>query len=639
MATAVFDTAAPVVGGARRRMYSQVAEYTAAVFEQGAKSGDPEALWSYAMCLRVGGKHTNGNAEAAHEWFMRAVPALIPLANAGDAKAQYRVGICYKNGYGCEAAPAVAKQWFATAAPGLKALAEAGDAKAANYYAVVLTIPYGGGLQWKDETVLRWRKESARLGHAPAHVSLAICASRIDDMDATAFHCLEIMRGGMRYGFEAAKKDQALAQAIERIKATEVTEGAREQLGAWVAVATGLPGEASAIPVAPRSGWVADTMSKNCCQCSAAFGIMKRRHHCRACGNLICSRCTATHVAVGKVCTLCNQILIQYRRVQDRSAGTAAAAAAAAAPVHQSLPPPGCGFCVVCGKLKQAGACQHCDAPAPELPVLVSGDVTVGRELGSGNFGTVHEGVCRLAGDSTASITCAVKIPNKDAMEDFQQELDIYKRLASLGSHPHLVTALGYTVSRPQLLALEYCALGDLRSLLHATKESPPVQSELVRFGCEVATAMAFLEAHGLLHRDLAARNVLLTAPDRSCRLADFGLSRDAGVKDYYRRNAASAPIPVRWMAIETLEMDVSTIRSESWSFGVLLYEIFSLGRRPYTGLSNNEIFDHIDEGHRLKKPSKCPSAIYKMMKQCWQREPEARPTFASIVETLAAVK
>ena len=121
--------------------------------------------------------------------------------------------------------------------------------------------------------------------------------------------------------------------------------------------------------------------------------------------------------------------------------------------------------------------------------------------------------------------------------------------------------------------------------------------------------------------------------------MADFGLSRDASVKDYYRRNAASAPIPVRWMAIETLEMDVSTIRSESWSFGVVLYEIFSLGRRPYTGLSNNEILDHIDSGSRLKKPAKCPKKIYTMMKLCWQRDPERRPQFDQMAKELAAVQ
>eukprot|EP00729_Bicosta_minor_P029359 gene29359-12297_t len=389
-----------------RQEYSQVAEYTAAVFEQGAKNGDPEALWSYAYCLRMGGEHTAGNPEAAHEWFKQAVAALIPLANAGDAKAQYRLGVCYKNGFGCESAsPAVASQWLSLATPGLKVLAEAGDPKAANYYGTVLTTAYAGELHWCDKTVLYWKEAAARQGHAPAHTHLAQAREQKGDTEAEGFHILESMRGGMKYGFKAAKKSQEMQDAIEKIKATEVCGHRREQLGAWVAVATGQPGEG--IEGAPRSDWVPDTMSKTCCQCNAAFGIMRRRHHCRTCGLLVCSQCTASHAAVGKVCTMCDKTLLQYRRLQERMAGAATA-------VQQSQPvttsasnsnPQGeyVSFCVSCGKQTSGAAgCQDCAAPpVVELPVLASGDVAVGEELGSGNFGKVHEGVCRLSGGST----------------------------------------------------------------------------------------------------------------------------------------------------------------------------------------------------------------------------------------------
>ena len=95
--------------------------------------------------------------------------------------------------------------------------------------------------------------------------------------------------------------------------------------------------------------------------------------------------------------------------------------------------------------------------------------------------------------------------------------------------------------------------------------------------------------------------------------LADFGLSRRvAPGSDYYRRTAgASAAIPVRRMAPKTLEDGVSTISSDKWSFGVLLWEIYSLGLRPYIGVANHEIADHLQLGHRLKQPRGCPDEVY----------------------------
>lgn len=179
-------TAANVVG-VSQHLYLPVARYTADVFEQGAKNGDPEALWSYAYCLRMGGEHTGRNEAAAHSWFKQAVAALIPLANAGDAKAQYRLGLCYKKGYGCESAsPAVASQWFSLATPGLKVLAEEGDPKAANYYGA-LQVEY-------SDLAVYWKEEAARQGHAPAHMYLANKAFADRNLDKAAFHILEAMR-------------------------------------------------------------------------------------------------------------------------------------------------------------------------------------------------------------------------------------------------------------------------------------------------------------------------------------------------------------------------------------------------------------------------------------------------------------
>ena len=90
-------------------------------------------------------------------------------------------------------------------------------------------------------------------------------------------------------------------------------------------------------------------------------------------------------------------------------------------------------------------------------------------------------------------------------------------------------------------------------------------------------------------------------------------------------------------MALETLGEDTSTIESDCWSFGVLLFEVFSLGQRPYTGLQNHEIYNHIEEGNRLKRPALCPQKVYELMLECWDKTPARRPLFAAVFARLCA--
>ena len=181
------------------------------------------------------------------------------------------------------------------------------------------------------------------------------------------------------------------------------------------------------------------------------------------------------------------------------------------------------------------------------------------------------------------------------------------------------------------LLVMELCAGGSLKALLSSarTGETPkPTVFNLTTYGYELSKAMTFLEHHSLLHRDLAARNILLTA-ELTVKLADFGLSRTVGTSDYYRRTAGqSAPIPVRWTAPETLDDNLSTIESDRWSFGVVLWEIFSLAAKPYVGVENFEIAGHVRSGHRLGQPLLCPLDIYSVMQQCWAIAPRDRPAF-----------
>lgn len=282
--------------------------------------------------------------------------------------------------------------------------------------------------------------------------------------------------------------------------------------------------------------------------------------------------------------------------------------------------------------------------------------ITLGAVIGEGNFGKVYSGTAKDPRRGGGKIAVAIKSPSAHARLEFEAEMEIMGQLTRLGGDPHIVGVVGCVYGNRPLLVLEFCPGGSLKAALTAVRTfkadggegGAGAPSSVARFGnaglatCghQVALAMAFLEHHSLLHRDLAARNVLLTGQQQQleCKLADFGLSRRvAPGSDYYRRTVgASAPIPVRWMAPETLDDGVSTISSDKWSFGVLLWEIYSLGLRPYIGVANHEIADHLQLGHRLKQPRGCPDEVYAgVMQPCWAASPAARPAFAVLGQRL----
>ena len=250
--------------------------------------------------------------------------------------------------------------------------------------------------------------------------------------------------------------------------------------------------------------------------------------------------------------------------------------------------------------------------------VLRRDQVELGRRLGSGHFGAVYLATLhRSAGGTTAA---AVKEPKAGEVGEFEKEVEVVCKVHRLGSHANIVGALGYVPEgrnggRP-LLVLEYCPLGDLKAFLCEKGAGGIPGADLLLLCRDVASAMAFLEAALIAHRDLAARNVLLTAAGR-CQITDFGLSRNTAGADYYRRQTASAPIPIRWVAVETLTHDISTLASDRWSFGVVMWEVFSFGARPYAGMPNKDIFAHVAAGHRLKQPPRCPAEVHALMEAC----------------------
>ncbi|GMT07733.1 hypothetical protein PENTCL1PPCAC_29907, partial [Pristionchus entomophagus] len=150
--------------------------------------------------------------------------------------------------------------------------------------------------------------------------------------------------------------------------------------------------------------------------------------------------------------------------------------------------------------------------------------------------------------------------------------------------------------------------------------------SDLISFSMQIASGMDFLAGVNCIHRDLAARNCLLNA-NKVVKIADFGMAKNED-KGYYRMKKTNVMVPYRWMAPESMEDHTFTVESDIWSYGIVLYEIFTLGSQPYPGVPNNNLHEHLKSGQRNPRPELCHPDIYNLMVQTWEKDAERRPTF-----------
>ena len=172
-------------------------------------------------------------------------------------------------------------------------------------------------------------------------------------------------------------------------------------------------------------------------------------------------------------------------------------------------------------------------------------------------------------------------------------------------------------------------------SLKRTTTIADPITStDLVCYAFQISRGMEFMASRKLIHRDLAARNVLL-ARDNIVKICDFGLAKDCFRYDnYVKKN--NGPLPVKWMAIESIADKIFTIKSDVWSFSIVLWEIFTLGSNPYPGMEvDEEFYRKLKNGYRMEQPSNCPDAIYDLMKLCWVEDPTERLDFTEISKRL----
>lgn len=181
--------------------------------------------------------------------------------------------------------------------------------------------------------------------------------------------------------------------------------------------------------------------------------------------------------------------------------------------------------------------------------------------------------------------------------------------------HPHILKLLGICYN-PTFLILELMEAGDLLSYLRKNRPigavpSPLTMHDLISICVDVANGCKYLETLHFVHRDLAARNCLVSEDGgkRVVKIGDFGLARDIYKNDYYRKDGEGL-LPIRWMAPESLIDGVFTTQSDVWAFGVLLWEVMTLGNQPYPGRSNIEVLNFVRSGGRLDKPHNCPDDL-----------------------------
>uniref|UniRef100_A0A6Q2YUQ4 receptor protein-tyrosine kinase n=1 Tax=Esox lucius TaxID=8010 RepID=A0A6Q2YUQ4_ESOLU len=297
-----------------------------------------------------------------------------------------------------------------------------------------------------------------------------------------------------------------------------------------------------------------------------------------------------------------------------------------------------------------AGVSEY-ELPADPLWELSRDRLSLGKPLGEGCFGqVVLAEATGLDREKPSSLTkVAVKMLKADATEkDLSDLISEMEMMKMIGKHKNIINLLGAcTQDGPLYVVVEYASQGNLREYLRCRRPvgleywSGPSQApldslevrELVSAAYQVARGMAYLASQKCIHRDLAARNVLVTE-DNVMKIADFGLARDIHHIDYYKKTT-NGRLPVKWMAPEALFDRVYTHQSDVWSFGVLLWEIFTLGGSPYPGVPVEELFKLLKEGHRMDRPAACTEELYMMMRDCWHAVPSGRPTFQQLVEDL----
>ncbi|CAK8676240.1 inactive tyrosine-protein kinase transmembrane receptor ROR1-like [Clavelina lepadiformis] len=282
-----------------------------------------------------------------------------------------------------------------------------------------------------------------------------------------------------------------------------------------------------------------------------------------------------------------------------------------------------------------------------KVPELSANVVHVIGELGDGKFGKVYKAHVLSNLHYCPNEPVAVKTLTDRAtsahVQEFQKEMEMFSEL----QHAN-IAALKAVVIQPTLrcMIFEYTNSVDLHEylVLHSPQADfakPPSSAsshtsstidhaDFIRMAMQVASGMEYLSCHNFIHRDLAARNILVCG-NMELKICNLGVVRDSHLSSYYRSPQGGQMLPIRWMAPESLRCWQFTDKTAVWSFGVLLWEMFSYGLQPYCGYSNHEVLDIITRHQLLTCPDQCSAKVYSLMHECWSSQPANRPQFKDV--------
>ncbi|XP_022802387.1 tyrosine-protein kinase receptor Tie-1-like isoform X3 [Stylophora pistillata] len=271
--------------------------------------------------------------------------------------------------------------------------------------------------------------------------------------------------------------------------------------------------------------------------------------------------------------------------------------------------------------------------------------VTIEKIIGKGAFGQVAKGTATDLRGRPARTTIAIKMLKDDASEsdtrDLVNELETMKQLKP---HPHVIKLVGcVTETEPLLVLIEYVPFGDLLGYLRKSRglndtyfKDPDIKprtnltsQQLMKFAWQIADGMSYLSSKSIIHRDLAARNVLV-GENEICKVTDFGMARGVQQENVYEKKTKGR-LPVKWTAYEALLYGTYTTKSDVWSYGVLLYEIFTIGGSPYPRMDGKKVAKLLEQDYRMPKPQHVDDELYQIMMRCWQNNPDVRPTFTEL--------